>query len=215
MIKVAPSILACDFNNLEKEIKLINETNCEYIHCDIMDGHFVPNISFGPDILKKIKSVSNKELDVHLMIENVENFFHKFINSGANSITFHIEALKNPLNTIKEIKKLNTKVGLAIKPNTNLEKIINFIEYIDLVLIMTVEPGFGGQKFIYSQINKIKELKNEMIKRSINIDIQVDGGINRKTAKECINAGANILVAGSYIFNDSEQNYINKIDSLR
>ena len=180
-----------------------------------MDGHFVPNISFGPDILKKIKSVSNKELDVHLMIENVENFFHKFINSGANSITFHIEALKNPLNTIKEIKKLNTKVGLAIKPNTNLEKIINFIEYIDLVLIMTVEPGFGGQKFIYSQINKIKELKNEMIKRSINIDIQVDGGINRKTAKECINAGANILVAGSYIFNDSEQNYINKIDSLR
>ena len=95
MIKVAPSILACDFNNLEKEIKLINETNCEYIHCDIMDGHFVPNISFGPDILKKIKSVSNKELDVHLMIENVENFFHKFINSGANSITFHIEALKN------------------------------------------------------------------------------------------------------------------------
>ena len=149
------------------------------------------------------------------MIKNVENFFHKFISSGANSITFHIEAVKDPLNTIKEIKKSNTKVGLAIKPNTSLKELLNLLEYIDLVLIMTVEPGFGGQEFIYSQINKIKELKNEVTKRSADIDIQVDGGINKETGKECVNAGANILVAGSYIFNDSKQNYKDKVDSLR
>ena len=215
MIKVAPSILACDFNNLKSEIDLINQTDCEYIHCDIMDGHFVPNISFGPETVKRIGGITNKKLDVHLMIENVNEFFEKFIDAGAEILTFHIEAEKNPKELIKKIKKLNAKVGIALKPNTKVDKIVDFLEFVDLVLIMTVEPGFSGQEFLKSQIYKIKEIKKIINEKSLDIEIEVDGGINEKTAKECANAGANVLVAGSYIFNESKKSYINKVNSLK
>tara|TARA_Y100001970_G_C13993246_1_gene729327 strand:+ start:92 stop:742 length:651 start_codon:yes stop_codon:yes gene_type:complete len=214
-IKVAPSILAANFANLDKEIRLIDDGECDSIHCDIMDGHFVPNISFGSDIVKSIRNISKKYLDVHLMINNAENYINQFVNAGADNITFHIESTKDPLLIINEIKKFNVNVGIAIKPNTDLKEIMHIIDNVDLILIMTVEPGFGGQKFLNSQLKKINEVRNIVTKNSYKIDIQVDGGINNVTAQKCKEAGANILVAGSYIFNCSKKDYKQKINSLR
>lgn len=215
MIKIAPSILAANFSCLEEEIKLIDKAGCDYIHCDIMDGHFVPNISFGPDIVKNIKSFTKKIIDVHLMINPVLEYIEKFAVAGADIITFHIEADKDPLSIINKIKEFNIKAGIAIKPGTPASSIEKILKYIDLVLIMTVEPGFGGQKFLNSQLKKIQEIKKLVNKMSLKIDIEVDGGINNETGKNCIKEGANILVAGSYIFNESKNNYKYKIDSLR
>ena len=215
MVKIAPSILAADFGKLEEEINLINNTKCEYIHCDIMDGHFVPNISFGPDIVKRINQLTNKILDVHLMINPVMPYIEKFKEAGADIITFHIEADDNPKKVIEKIKSLNMKAGLAIKPSSSLDQIFHLLEYIDLFLVMTVDPGFGGQKFIESEIEKIKKIKKIINEKNLNTDIEVDGGINNITGKKCILAGADILVAGSYIFNSSEEEYEEKINSLR
>ena len=215
MIKIAPSILAANFSCLEKEIKLIDKAGCDYIHCDIMDGHFVPNISFGPDIVKSIKPFTKKIIDVHLMINPVLDYIEKFALAGADIITFHIEADKDPLTIINKIKEFNIKAGIAIKPDTPAISIEKILKHIDLILVMTVEPGFGGQKFLNSQLTKIQEIKKLVSKMSLKIDIEVDGGINRETSKNCIKEGANILVAGSYIFNESENNYKYKIDSLR
>ena len=215
MIKIAPSILATNFSYLEEEIKLIDKAGCDYIHCDIMDGHFVPNISFGPDIVKNIKPFTKKIIDVHLMINPVLEYIEKFAVAGADIITFHIEAVKDPLSIISKIKEFDIKAGIAIKPGTPASSIEKILKYIDLVLIMTVEPGFGGQKFLNSQLKIIQEIKKLVNKMSLKIDIEVDGGINNETGKNCINEGANILVAGSYIFNESKNNYKYKIDSLR
>ena len=215
MIKIAPSILAANFSCLEKEIKLIDKAGCDYIHCDIMDGHFVPNISFGPDIVKSIKPFTKKIIDVHLMINPVLDYIEKFALAGADIITFHIEADKDPLTIINKIKEFNIKAGIAIKPDTPAISIEKILKHIDLILVMTVEPGFGGQKFLNSQLTKIQEIKKLVSKMSLKIDIEVDGGINRETSKNCIKEGANILVAGSYIFNESKYNYKYKIDSLR
>tara|TARA_Y100000590_G_scaffold109785_3_gene125164 strand:- start:163 stop:813 length:651 start_codon:yes stop_codon:yes gene_type:complete len=214
-IKIAPSVLAADFNHLMDEVNLVDKAGCDYIHCDIMDGHFVPNISFGPDIVKKIRSTTNKILDVHLMINPVLPYIKKFVEAGADIISFHIEADNNPLKIINEIKNQNLKVGIAIKPNTPLSAINEIIKDIDLILIMTVEPGFGGQKFISSQLQKINEAKNLIKNNNLNIDIQVDGGINKETAKSCVENGANVLVAGSYIFNAPKSEYSKKIKTLR
>ena len=215
MIKIAPSILAADFGNLEEEIKLVDQAGCDYIHCDIMDGHFVPNISFGPEIVRTIRSVTKKNLDVHLMIDKVSQYINDFVKAGSNIISFHIEAEKEPLNIINKIKSLNNKVGLAIKPNTPLSSLENLIDHVDMILIMTVEPGFGGQKFMRNQINKIVEIKNLIKKKSLNIDIEVDGGINNETGKLCVEAGANILVAGNYIFKETNDKYKDLINSLK
>tara|TARA_Y100000590_G_scaffold413259_1_gene508944 strand:+ start:7745 stop:8392 length:648 start_codon:yes stop_codon:yes gene_type:complete len=215
MIKIAPSILAADFGNLEEEIKLVDQAGCDYIHCDIMDGHFVPNISFGPEIVRTIRSVTKKNLDVHLMIDKVSQYINDFAKAGSNIISFHIEAEKEPLNIINKIKSLNNKVGLAIKPNTPLSSLENLIDHVDMILIMTVEPGFGGQKFMRNQINKIVEIKNLINKKSLNIDIEVDGGINNETGKLCVEAGANILVAGNYIFKETNDKYKDLINSLK
>ena len=215
MVKIAPSVLAANFGKLEEEIQFINNTKCEYIHCDIMDGHFVPNISFGPDIVKKIKQLTDKILDVHLMINPVMPYVEKFIEAGADIITFHIEADDNPIEVFKKIKSHKIKVGLAIKPSTSLDKIIDMLEYIDLFLVMTVEPGFGGQQFMESELNKIKKVKKIIENKKLNIDIEVDGGIDSITGKKCVAAGANILVAGSYIFNNSNEKYEEKINSLK
>ena len=215
MVKIAPSILAANFNYLSEEVELIDKAGCDYIHCDIMDGHFVQNISFGPDVVKNIKSVTKKIIDVHLMIDPVMPYIEKFAASGADIITFHVEADKDPLNIIKKIKEFNIKAGIAIKPNTPTSSIEKILKYTDLILIMTVEPGFSGQKFLNSQLPKIKEIKKLIDKMSLKIDIEVDGGINNITGRSCIKEGANILVAGSYIFEESKDYYKDKIDSLR
>ena len=215
MVKIAPSILAADFNNLEKEVVLISKTNCEYIHCDVMDGNFVPNISFGPDIIKKINKNTNKVIDVHLMIKNVLPNIKVYKDAGADIITFHYEAEKKHLEIIKKIRKLNVKVGLAIKPNTSLKFVKDYLKYIDIILIMTVEPGFGGQKFINNQLRIIGNIRNSIDKQNLNTLIEVDGGINKITGKKCVSVGADILVAGTYIFKDKNKKYNEKINSLR
>ena len=215
MTKIAPSILAADFSNLRKEIRYVDKAGCDYIHCDIMDGHFVPNISFGPDIVSKIRSNTKKIIDVHLMIEPVSKYINNFIKAGADIITFHIEVKEEHEKIIKQIKKHNVKAGIAIKPNTSIDTIMNIIDKVDLILIMTVNPGFGGQKFIESQLSVIEKIKKLINKKTLKIDIEVDGGINNISGKNCVKAGADILVAGSYIFNELSNKYKERIDSLR
>tara|TARA_X000000950_G_C13838284_1_gene629071 strand:+ start:382 stop:1038 length:657 start_codon:yes stop_codon:yes gene_type:complete len=206
-IKIAPSILSANFSKLGEEIKLLDESSCDYIHIDIMDGHFVPNITFGPDLVKSLRSLTKKKFDVHLMMNPVSNFIDSFSNAGADIITIHEEISEDVLFCLKQIKKSGIKAGISIKPCTPSKKISKFLNFVDLVLVMTVEPGFGGQKFLYSQLKKIKEVKELIGKRKI--DIEVDGGINIENAKETIKAGANILVSGSTIF--KEKNYQKKI----
>ena len=210
-VKIAPSILSANFSILGEEIKKLDESGCDYIHIDVMDGHFVPNLTIGPDVIKSIRNYSNKTFDVHLMIDPVKKYLKDFINAGADIITIHQEISENIDDCIDYIKSRQKKVGICIKPKTMPETIMNFIDKIDLVLIMTVEPGFGGQSFMSSQLDKIKEVKK--IIGSKKIDIEVDGGINLSTAKDVIEAGANILVAGSAVFKCSE--YKNIIKDLR
>ncbi len=201
-IIISPSILSSDFANLEKEIKRLEDGGADWIHIDVMDGHFVPNLTIGAPVVKSLKKVTRLPLDVHLMIDNPQKYIKDFALSGADIITFHYES--NPGNVveiIKLIKGYNLKAGLSIKPKTEIIKIIPYLKDIDLVLIMTVEPGFGGQKFMEECANKIKELKKYITKEII---IEVDGGINDKTGQYCKSLGANALVAGNYIFSQSD-----------
>lgn len=207
-IVIAPSLLAADFTKLGEELKKISDIGIKNIHLDVMDGVFVPNISFGLPVIQSLRPISNLVFDVHLMIINPEKYIKEFAKAGADIITVHIEATQNMSECIKLIKECNVKAGIAINPSTKLDTIKEFIEDIDMVLIMTVNPGFGGQKFIESTLEKIEELRNIYP----NLDIEVDGGINEETAKLVKKAGANVLVAGSYIFNSN--NYKEKIDSL-
>ncbi len=196
---ISPSILSADFANLEKEIKKI-EPYVSWLHIDVMDGHFVPNISIGVPVVKSIRKITNLFLDTHLMIENPIKYIDAFSLAGADLVTFHYEAAKDKtIETIKKIKENNKKVGLSIKPKTKVEEIKDYINLVDLILIMTVEPGFGGQKFMDECAKKITEIKN--YSKNDNLIIQVDGGINDKTARICTNLGANCLVAGNYIYN--------------
>ena len=197
-VLIAPSILSADFGKLNAEIREI-EPYSDLIHCDVMDGSFVPNITFGNAVLKKIKS--RKPLDVHLMIVKPEKHVKAFARAGARIISFHVEATKNPRKTIKLIKESGARPALALKPRTPLKKILPYLKLVDFVLIMTVEPGFGGQKFMKEMLPKIRKLR--AIKPGI--DIEVDGGINARTARLAVEAGANVLVAGSYIFKASNR----------
>ena len=210
-IKIAPSILSADFSKLGQEIKDLDKSNCEYIHIDVMDGHFVPNLTIGPDVVKSLRKYTAKVFDVHLMIDPVKAFIPQFIEAGADIITIHHEISDEVIKSLELIKKNKKKVGISIKPLTPAKVIHKYLEIIDLVLIMTVEPGFGGQQLIKSQIEKIREIRKIIGNRDI--DIEVDGGVNLKNAKELKNAGANILVSGSTIF--KSENYQETIDILR
>jgi ribulose-phosphate 3-epimerase len=213
MIKIAPSILAADFSKLGSEIESIS--NADYIHFDVMDGVFVPNISFGFPILESVRKATNKTLDVHLMIDSPSKYVTRFAKTGGDIITFHVEA-ETPDNihaAIAEIKKLEKKAGLSIKPDTPVEALLPYIDLLDLVLVMTVEPGYGGQKFISAMTEKVEKLRRIINDRNLNCEIEVDGGINSETAKLCIAAGANVLVAGIDVFNN--KNRVAHIEELR
>jgi ribulose-phosphate 3-epimerase len=203
-IKIAPSVLACDFAHLYEEIKKIENSMADAIHLDVMDGHFVPNITIGPKFVAAVKRSTNLFLDVHLMIYNPFGYIEKFVEVGADLITFHLEATEDVEDTLDYIKKCGKKAGLALNPETSFSLAIKYLEKCDLILFMSVNPGFGGQKFIPSILEKIelaKKLKKDM---NLNYDIQVDGGINDETALLCKKKGANFLVAGTYLFSSAD-----------
>lgn len=211
MVKIAPSILSANFMCLKDELSCLEKAGADYVHFDVMDGHFVDNITFGPMILKQAKECSSLLFDVHLMVNNPEKFIPWYAKAGADIITFHFEASKNPINEIKLIKECGKKVGISIKPQTDISVLEPFINDIDLILIMSVNPGFGGQSFDTNSIEKIINLK-KLIKDK-NILIEVDGGINPDTAKLCIDAGVDILVAGTAIFKNN--NYDENIKKIK
>lgn len=202
---ISPSILSADFANLERDIKRVEETGADWLHIDVMDGHFVPNITIGVPVVKSIKKVASIPLDVHLMIENPQNFVKAFKDAGADIITFHYEAVDDVLAVVKLIKSLGVKAGLSIKPKTKAEEIFEFLPELDLVLVMTVEPGFGGQSFMHDCAQKITEIRQHSLENDSNdLIIQVDGGINNVTGHVCTSLGANSLVAGNYIYGHND-----------
>ena len=213
-IKIAPSILASNFSKLNDEVISIDNAGADFIHLDIMDGHFVPNLTFGPPIIKSLRNLTKLPFDVHLMVSNPDTLLDDYVNAGANIITVHVEACNHLARTLHYIKSKGCKAGVAINPHTDIQFIENVIEDLDLILIMTVNPGFGGQKFIKSMFKKISLVKEIISSRDI--FLEVDGGITKENSKEVIDAGANVLVAGTSVFKTNQKTtYKMNIDSLR
>ena len=214
-IKIAPSILSADFGQLGSEIKRLEEAGADMIHIDVMDGHFVPNLTIGPPVINILRKYTKLPFDVHLMISPVHKYIKDYAEAGANIITIHPEATDNLQESIKHIKNFGKKVGVSLNPNTQIDIIEKLLVEIDLVLIMSVHPGFAGQKFIPNVLDKIKELKKIKDKKNLNFDIEVDGGINFDTSKLVIEAGANILVSGTTIFKNNNGDIKKNIDTLK
>ncbi|HET7616520.1 MAG TPA: ribulose-phosphate 3-epimerase [Bacillales bacterium] len=204
-MKVAPSILAADFANLADEIRSVAAGGADYIHIDVMDGHFVPNITMGPQVVSAIRPVTNLTLDVHLMIENPDRYLADFVKAGADIVSVHVETCPHLHRTLHSIKELGAKAGVVLNPATPLETIRHVIEDVDLILLMTVNPGFGGQTFIEAVLPKIRELSDTIKDRGLSAEIELDGGITPETAPACLDAGANVLVAGSAIFKQADK----------
>ena len=214
-IQISPSILSADFSQLGKEIKRLEDSGADMIHVDVMDGHFVPNLTIGPPVIKALKKHSSMLFDVHLMIAPVHKYIEAYSDAGADIITIHPEATDNLEASISKIKKLNKKVGVSLNPETKIDIILNVLDQIDLVLVMSVNPGFGGQKFMPEVLNKIKELKKIQNVKKLNFDIEIDGGINFDNCKDAIEAGANILVSGTTVFKSNNGDIKKNIELLK
>ena len=214
-IKISPSILSADFSKLGSEIQDLEKAKADLIHIDVMDGHFVPNITIGPEVIKKLRKYTSLPFDVHLMISPVDNFIKNFAEAGSDIITIHPEATNDLKNSIKKIKSFKKKVGISLNPETSLDKVLPVLNLIDLVLVMSVNPGFGGQKFIKDVLEKVKKLRNEIDKNKLSTQIEIDGGINFENAKIAIDAGVDILVSGTTIFKENGGNLEKNIQLLR
>ena len=215
MIKISPSILSADILKLEEEVKLLDKNGADYIHIDIMDGHFVPNITFGPNIVKSLRKVTSKILDVHLMIKPVKQYINEFVKAGSDIISFHPEADEHPEEIIKMISDAEIKAGIAIHPEVNITDIDHLFNKVQQIIVMTVTPGFGGQKFMHDQVQKIKDLDEIRKNNNYNYEIAVDGGVNNENAKICKDNGADVLAVGSYLLSQNQNNYNEIINSLR